>query len=111
MPPRRKRKATDDAVDESGPSKVAKKPKAAPKRMDKRVMPAPIPIGEILDDFNKKQWKIGGSVGKGGFGEIYLATPCGSKAINQTAQYAVKVVSVHVLEESTPLCLYLLRLM
>ncbi|CAG9788949.1 unnamed protein product [Diatraea saccharalis] len=37
-------------------------------------MPAPIPIGEVIHDtIAKKKWRIGPSIGVGGFGEIYSA--------------------------------------
>ncbi len=32
----------------------------------------PMPNGEILKDICSKGWKIGKSIGSGGFGEIYL---------------------------------------
>lgn len=55
-------------------------------------MPVKIPNGEILTDVCKKQWKIGKSIGVGGFGEIYLAA-----TIDKTApadyKYVVKIVS------------------
>lgn len=35
-------------------------------------LPDPIREGEILVDITKNQWKLGRSVGVGGFGEIYL---------------------------------------
>jgi vaccinia related kinase len=35
-------------------------------------LPDPIREGEILVDITKNQWKLGKSVGVGGFGEIYL---------------------------------------
>lgn len=52
-------------------SKLAKVPA---KRKGKYQMPDPIPGGVILTDLTKKQWKVGPSIGKGGFGEIYSAT-------------------------------------
>ncbi|KAJ8972443.1 hypothetical protein NQ317_000034 [Molorchus minor] len=33
----------------------------------------PLPKGEILQDIAKKKWKLGPSIGQGGFGEIYSA--------------------------------------
>ncbi|CAH0401060.1 unnamed protein product [Chilo suppressalis] len=37
-------------------------------------MPAPIPTGEVIHDtIAKKKWRIGPSIGVGGFGEIYSA--------------------------------------
>ncbi|KAJ6638496.1 Nucleosomal histone kinase 1 [Pseudolycoriella hygida] len=45
--------------------------------------PAPIPIGEILTDVARQQWKVGPSIGSGGFGEIYSACKVGEgKAYN-----------------------------
>lgn len=35
-------------------------------------LPDPIREGEILTDVTKKQWRLGRSIGLGGFGEIYL---------------------------------------
>jgi hypothetical protein len=35
-------------------------------------LPAPIREGEVLTDITKNQWKLGRSIGVGGFGEIYL---------------------------------------
>jgi len=35
-------------------------------------LPDPIREGEILTDITKNQWKLGRSIGVGGFGEIYL---------------------------------------
>lgn len=59
-------KATKNAAN------VAKKIPAKKKKngYDK---PEEIPRGEILTDISKKQWKIGPSIGMGGFGEIYSA--------------------------------------
>ncbi|XP_058444770.1 nucleosomal histone kinase 1 [Malaya genurostris] len=41
-------------------------------------MPAPVPLGTILTDMSKRQWKTGPSIGSGGFGEIYCACEAGS---------------------------------
>ncbi|XP_058816936.1 nucleosomal histone kinase 1 [Topomyia yanbarensis] len=41
-------------------------------------MPAPVPLGTILTDMSKRQWKTGPSIGSGGFGEIYCACDAGS---------------------------------
>lgn len=35
--------------------------------------PDPLPKGEVLEDIAKKKWKLGASIGQGGFGEIYSA--------------------------------------
>ena len=114
MPPRRKRKAADDSNDETDGAVMAKmakktkegKGKGAPKKSGPWKMPPPIPSGETLTDFNKKQWVLGGSVGKGGFGEIYMATPSGKSTTDKTSQYVIKVVggvySVHRQSVSNP---------
>ncbi|XP_072390276.1 uncharacterized protein [Diabrotica undecimpunctata] len=34
-----------------------------------------LPVGEVLQDISKKQWKLGPVVGHGGFGAIYSARP------------------------------------
>ncbi len=56
-------------------------------------MPPPLPKGEVLTDAIKKgQWVIGASIGKGGFGEIYLADKHGSSSA-ANAQFVIKIVS------------------
>lgn len=58
-------------------------------------MPERIPIGMILTDLSKQQWKIGPSIGVGGFGEIYCA--CKANEVpkkHEDYPYVVKVVSV-----------------
>ncbi|XP_025830215.1 nucleosomal histone kinase 1-like isoform X2 [Agrilus planipennis] len=49
-------------------AKLVKKP-----RKNGYKLPDPLPLGEILEDINKKKWILGPSIGKGGFGEIYSA--------------------------------------
>lgn len=49
-------------------------------------MPEPVPLGTILTDTSKRQWKIGPSIGTGGFGEIYSACEVKS-AIKKTEDY------------------------
>lgn len=53
--------------------------------------PVQIREGEILTDITKKQWRVGKSVGAGGFGEIYLVSDDISKPVSQDAAYAVKI--------------------
>lgn len=42
-----------------------------PKKTNGYKMPAPIPTGFTVKNNQKKSWRIGISIGKGGFGEIY----------------------------------------
>ncbi|KAL1458062.1 hypothetical protein WDU94_008237 [Cyamophila willieti] len=60
-------------------------------------LPDPIPDGEIITDTKLGQWKIGRSIGFGGFGEIYLASEYIDKHKHyghhedSNSQYVVKV--------------------
>jgi vaccinia related kinase len=47
--------------------------------------------GEILQDITMNQWKLGKSIGTGGFGEIYLASNNINETVGLDAQYVVKV--------------------
>lgn len=69
-------------------------PKARGKKAAVRKMPPPMPKGEIVTDGVKKQeWVLGTSIGKGGFGEIYLAAPKGQDSKNPN--HVIKIVSDH----------------
>ncbi len=98
MPPRRRgvgKAAAQVASIKPGAPKVGKKapPKARAKGTGAHKMPPPLPPGEILQDFHKRKWTLGTSVGKGGFGEIYLAAPQGTKLSPSTAEHVIKIVS------------------
>lgn len=54
-------------------------------------LPDPIREGEILTDVTKKQWKLGRSIGLGGFGEIYLGM------LSQMAPFVVVVYFQYLL--------------
>lgn len=76
-------------------SKAPNKKPAVKRKANAYQMPESIPLGEVLTDLSKQQWKIGPSIGVGGFGEIY----CASKANESTKKhedypYVVKVVSL-----------------
>lgn len=85
MPP--KRKPTGNAKEPSNVALGGVKKKTA-KGYQK---PVPIPNGEILTDLYKKQWKVGPSIGSGGFGEIYSACKVGESS--KEYPYVVKIVS------------------
>uniref|UniRef100_A0A3B3RGV5 Uncharacterized protein n=1 Tax=Paramormyrops kingsleyae TaxID=1676925 RepID=A0A3B3RGV5_9TELE len=38
----------------------------------RKALPTPLPDGWILTDTEKKEWRLGQIIGKGGFGLIYL---------------------------------------
>lgn len=78
----------------AGTSKAAaaKKP-AAKKKANGYQMPEKIPMGEVLTDISKQQWRIGPTIGAGGFGEIYSACPASSAKKSDDYAYVVKVVS------------------
>ena len=54
--------------------KPAAKPAAKKKASSVHKLPETICEGEILRDIQKRQWRIGKSIGVGGFGEIYAGT-------------------------------------
>ncbi|XP_046401282.1 serine/threonine-protein kinase VRK1-like isoform X2 [Ischnura elegans] len=54
-------------------------------------LPDPIRDGEVLTDVKDKKWRIGKSVGLGGFGEIYLASDEIHKPVSEEAEFVVKV--------------------
>ena len=66
-------------------------------------LPDPIPAGEVISA-GKKSWRLGRSVGVGGFGEIYLCTEIAansncratSASFDDSAPLAVKIEPVRV---------------
>ncbi|XP_035231751.1 serine/threonine-protein kinase VRK1-like [Stegodyphus dumicola] len=54
-------------------------------------LPDPLPRGAVLTDVMKRQWKLGKSIGLGGFGEIYLASDDIKKKPGLDANYVIKV--------------------
>ncbi|XP_031628037.1 nucleosomal histone kinase 1 [Contarinia nasturtii] len=73
-------------------SKAPNKKPAVKRKANAYQMPESIPLGMVFTDLSKQQWKIGPSIGVGGFGEIY----CACKANESTKkyedyQYVVKV--------------------
>jgi hypothetical protein len=65
------------------------------------ILPDPLPAGLILTDLKKGRWRIGQSVGLGGFGEIYSVTLLNEDHAdnNSTAleeNFVVKVVSPNI---------------
>ena len=69
-------------------------PKKASKKKNGYEMPKPLKPGDVIADNQKNQWKIGVSIGVGGFGEIYSACKVGSniKKVDDYP-YVVKIVS------------------
>ncbi|XP_047116541.1 serine/threonine-protein kinase VRK1-like [Schistocerca piceifrons] len=54
-------------------------------------LPDPIREGEILTDVLGKRWRLGRSIGVGGFGEIYLASHEIGRAVGTDVEHVVKV--------------------
>ncbi|KAM4770905.1 serine/threonine-protein kinase VRK2 [Rhinophrynus dorsalis] len=54
-------------------------------------LPRPLPEGLILTDTNKKSWRLGKSIGQGGFGLIYLASPICDVPVKNDALHVIKV--------------------
>lgn len=57
------------------------------------ILPVSIAPGEILTDLTGKQWKLGNSIGYGGFGEIYPASDNLNQSVKNDAPYVIKVES------------------
>ncbi|XP_072534245.1 serine/threonine-protein kinase VRK2 isoform X3 [Salminus brasiliensis] len=60
----------------------------APKR---KQFPDELPDGCILRDTEKKEWRLGKIIGKGGFGLIYLASDCVNAPVREDTDYVIKV--------------------
>lgn len=55
-------------------------------------LPDPIPAGEIVTGLTKKKsWRVGKSIGVGGFGEIYLCSEDVSRNVGEDATLAMKI--------------------
>ena len=89
-----------EIADSTDGSLVGKPAKQKPPRMEKKgktsrayKMPPPLPSGTVLESpSDKSRWVTGQSIGKGGFGEIYLAAQHGKSAATKDARYVVKMV-------------------
>ncbi|XP_016100132.1 serine/threonine-protein kinase VRK2 isoform X2 [Sinocyclocheilus grahami] len=57
----------------------------------KYTLPRPLPEGHILTDSEKKSWRIGKIIGKGGFGLIYLASRDVNVPVRDDADFVIKV--------------------
>uniref|UniRef100_A0A069DZ43 non-specific serine/threonine protein kinase n=1 Tax=Panstrongylus megistus TaxID=65343 RepID=A0A069DZ43_9HEMI len=66
-----------------------KKPIKRQKKANGYSFPDRLPEGEVLRDSSKKEWVLGPTIGKGGFGEIYSASENGK--FDATHPYAVKI--------------------
>ena len=94
MPPKRKAASkkveATDSEDEPKSKKACAAPRPRAKKSRAYKMPPPLPSGQVLTDVTgKHSWTLGRSVGKGGFGEIYRASPSGSR---KSLQHVIKIV-------------------
>ncbi|CAI8005897.1 Serine/threonine-protein kinase VRK1 [Geodia barretti] len=93
MPPKRKAASkkveATDSEDEPKSKRVCAAPRPRAKKSRAYKMPPPLPSGQVLTDVTgKHSWTLGRSVGKGGFGEIYRASPSGSR---KSLQHVIKI--------------------
>jgi len=81
---------------ETLPEEKVKVPEEDPEDLKPRrspngyILPDPLPQGLVLKDLRNQNWKIGKSVGLGGFGEIYSAALLNGKSLS-AEDYVVKV--------------------
>lgn len=74
------------------PPKAAVARPAAKKKAPIHKLPDPIRDGEIVRDIQKREWRLGKSIGVGGFGEIYAASDKIDKPVSAAdAQYVIKI--------------------
>ena len=73
-------------------------PKSAASKPSKRKaangyrLPDPLPEGEIITGITKqKSWRLGKSIGTGGFGEIYLCSEDTKRKVGEDAGLAMKI--------------------
>ncbi|KAM9477347.1 serine/threonine-protein kinase VRK2 [Clarias gariepinus] len=57
----------------------------------KKPLPCPLPEGWILIDTEKRKWRLGKIIGKGGFGLIYLASDRVESSVAEDTDYVIKV--------------------
>ncbi|XP_042325013.1 serine/threonine-protein kinase VRK2 isoform X3 [Sceloporus undulatus] len=62
-----------------------------PKRKGKNNLPVPLQEGLILKDTEKREWRLGRMIAQGGFGLIYLASPCLDIPVADNAVHVIKV--------------------
>lgn len=75
---------------------MASKPKNARKK-NAYEMPKKLKPGTILVDNSKVQWKVGTSIGQGGFGEIYCVTKVSDNIKNEKDYpFVLKIVSIYL---------------
>lgn len=84
-------------------TKIVPKKPAAKKKTNGYQMPEKIPLGTVLTDLSKQQWRIGIAIGSGGFGDIYCASKADSSKKTDDYPYVVKVVCMA--RWITPLCM------
>ncbi|XP_076641551.1 serine/threonine-protein kinase VRK1 isoform X2 [Halictus rubicundus] len=54
-------------------------------------LPEQLPEGEILTDITQNKWRLGQTIGYGGFGDIYLASKNIAAPVTQNAKYVIKI--------------------
>ncbi|KAJ8360106.1 hypothetical protein SKAU_G00166310 [Synaphobranchus kaupii] len=57
----------------------------------RKPQPTPMPEGYIMTDTEKKQWKLGKIIGRGGFGLIYLASRRLDAPVPDDSDFVIKV--------------------
>ncbi|KAJ8402701.1 hypothetical protein AAFF_G00363730 [Aldrovandia affinis] len=58
---------------------------------EKKTLPTPLPEGYTLTDTEKKPWKLGKIIGRGGFGLIYLASRRLDAPVPDDSDFVIKI--------------------
>lgn len=54
-------------------------------------LPVKLPADQILTDITQNKWRLGNTIGYGGFGDIYLASKDITSPVGDDAQYVIKI--------------------
>ena len=98
-PPKRAKTADTTAAASSPPGsltdddEVSFKPCAPRRSPNGFILPDPLPPGHVLTDTRGQRWRLGKSIGLGGFGEIYASSKVDGDEGEREEEYVVKVVS------------------
>lgn len=65
----------------------------------KKALPCPLPEGWILTDTEKRKWRLGKIIGKGGFGLIYLGNLMPVIPLNDKLPRCMVLVTLNILSK------------
>ncbi len=88
---KRKVEAVQNFDDVDGDTEVVLKQEEPRRSPNGYILPDPLPPGLVITDLRKNRWKIGKSIGLGGFGEIYSAALLNGKNSVNKASFRINL--------------------